>query len=301
MTSVLISSTEAARLRKKLEKQAALAGNATEPDTPTEKAKKEKKTQSDGGDPYHSGNFAFADDNVSEAKAKAIGGWLAPDDVIEAFEDDKIDADTAAEIKICWNPGKKGMTQELKQARFSVRDTVRTRRQVDQRPILTQRAAECVVDYCPDMLWRGMLLRITSEAGLGNKDVRDRFCYNGCYCDKATITKRISAALGQKQTAPKAKGYSDGEEIWYQENVVDFTKYIDYFGKRTTHRTMLKIHIAGGVRKERGKASSGLKSSSPQPKRVKGSKSVSPSPAVVESDHDSDVLSEHETEAEEEK
>lgn len=93
------------------------------------------------------------------------------------------------------------------------------------------------------MLWRGMLLRIASEAGLGNKDVRDRFCYNGCYCDKATITKRISAALGQKQIQPKSRGYLDGELEWYDENVKDFTNYIDYFGKRSTHRNMLKIQM----------------------------------------------------------
>lgn len=129
-----------------------------------------------------------------------------PDDIIEAAEDGKIDWDLCKEIYICWNPGKKGLTQDLVQAKFRIYDTLITRQQLKIRPILTRRAAECVVDFCPDMLWRETLLRIVSEAGYGNKDVRDRFCYNGCHNDKATVTKRIAAALGQKQiNGPRAK------------------------------------------------------------------------------------------------
>lgn len=300
---MLIYSIEAARNRKKAEKQAQAAGDAEDDGKPKERKKKEKKPRNEaGGDPYHSGNFSFADD---EAKKKASDiGLGTPEEVIEACEGEKVDMDTAHDIKICWNPGKKGTTENLKQTRFSVRDTVRTRRQLETCLVLTHRAAECIVDFCPDMLWRGMLLRITSEAGYGNKDVRDRFCYNGCYCDKATITKRISAALGQKQTAPKAKGYADGEEQWYQDNVGDFSKYIDYFGKRTSHRNMLKIGTASGVKREREKderGGIGVAGSSEEPpaKRAKTDDSILPELNVIESDHESDVLSEHESEEQE--
>jgi hypothetical protein len=182
-------------------------------------------------------------------------------------ESGQIDWDLCKEIMICWNPGKKGTTQELKQAEFRVYDTLITRKQLAERPILTRRAAECIVDFCPDMLWRETLLRIVSEAGYGNKDVRDRFCYNGCHCDKATITKRIAAALGQKQMnnpkkrerqlkeqeelarlevekgagnkrrrgpAPKFKTerYGDGEEKWHHQNQLDYYDYMAFFGKR---------------------------------------------------------------------
>ncbi|SMQ46111.1 unnamed protein product [Zymoseptoria tritici ST99CH_3D7] len=228
------------------------AGNSSETE-PGPAGKKERKKREGrpkgetGGDPYHSGNFAYVGPE-DEAIAKKLGYEL-PDDLLDAAEEGKIDPDVQATIKICWNPGKKGMTENLEQGKFSVRDTIATRKQLDERPILTRVAAECIVDFCPDMLWRSMLLRITSEAGYGNKDVRDRFCYNGCYCDKATITKRISAALGQKQTQPKSKGYQPGEWEWYDENVKDFSKYIDFFGMRTSHRNMLKIQMAGEKRK----------------------------------------------------
>ncbi|KAF2171225.1 hypothetical protein M409DRAFT_18342 [Zasmidium cellare ATCC 36951] len=214
-----------------------------------EKKKREGRKGESGGDPYHSGAFAFAS---SEAEEFAAGlGFKTPEDALEAGESGKLEAEKQAKIKICWNPGKKGTTENLEQVKFSVRDTLATRKQLDATPILTKRAAECIIDFCPDMLWRGMLLRITSEAGYGNKDVRDRFCYNGCYCDKATITKRISAALGQKQIQPKSRGYLAGELEWYDENVKDFTHYIDYFGKRSSHRNMLKITMQNERRKQK--------------------------------------------------
>ncbi|EME49310.1 hypothetical protein DOTSEDRAFT_49600 [Dothistroma septosporum NZE10] len=219
------------------------------PPAPGEKKKMQRgqRKGESGGDPYHSGAFAFAS-GEDTAKAHELG-FQVPDEAIEAAELGKLDVEGQASLKICWNPGKKGTTENLEQVKFSVKDTVVTRKQLKERLVLTKRAAECIVDFCPDLLWRGMLLRITSEAGYGNKDVRDRFCYNGCYCDKATITKRISAALGQKQVQPKSKGYGPGEWEWYDENVKDFSKYIDYFGKRHSHRNMLKIQMQGEKRK----------------------------------------------------
>lgn len=193
-------------------------------------------------------------------------GFASPDEAIEAGMKDKLDPDKMFQLIVLWNPGKKGMTENLEQARFTIRDNVLTRKQLDKTPVLTKRAAECIIDFCPDMLWRGMLLRVCSEGGHGNKDVRDRFCLNGCYCDKATITKRISAALGQKQVQPKSKGYQDGELEWYEENVKDFTHYIDYFGMRTSHRNMLKIQLAGDKRRAKyGNTSQGPASSNKDP------------------------------------
>ncbi|CAK4033537.1 Hypothetical predicted protein [Lecanosticta acicola] len=241
-----------ARQAKKKKDKDGEKGDETEDDSKEKKKMQrgQRKGES-GGDPYHSGAFAFASEE-DEQKAVSMG-FKAPDEAIEAGKAGKHELDELAKIKICWNPGKKGMTENLEQVKFSVKDTVVTRKQLGQVKILTHRAAECVIDFCPDLLWRGMLLRICSEGGHGNKDVRDRFCYNGCYCDKATITKRISAALGQKQQQPKSKGYGDGEWEWYEENVKDFAKYIDYFGKRSSHRNMLKIQMQGEKRKQKMK------------------------------------------------
>lgn len=73
--------------------------------------------------------------------------------------------------------------------------------------------------------------------------VRERLCRNGCYCDRATITKRVSAALGQKQTQRNSNAYTQDEWTWYDENVRDFSRYIDFFGKRKNHRTMAKTQV----------------------------------------------------------
>lgn len=177
-------------------------------------------------------------------------------DAIWAGIDGHLTPDQMAQLKIVWNPSKKGGPEGLRPAEFTVRDSVLTRQQLEKTPILTFRAAECLIDFCPELLWRGTLLRVTSEGGHGNKDVRDRFCHNGSYCDKATITKRISAALGQKQVQPKSKGYQEGEYEWYEQNVKDYTNYIEFFGVRTGHRNMLKIQMQSDKRKTKMKEKS---------------------------------------------
>ena len=220
------------------------------------------------GDPYHSGDFCFARQE-DQQRAMALSKKTV-EEIMVAAEAGSISMDVCGEIKICWNPGKKGITQDLVQAQFSIKDTLLTRQQLAKTPVLTLRAAQCIVDFCPDMLWRDMLLRITSEAGYGNKDVRDRMCHNGNYADKATITKRIGAALGKKQEQSSAakrrkqeqkeleakdpemaknKGYLPGEDEWYNMNVQDFSNYVEYFGKRTSHRNALKFQPIGAKRK----------------------------------------------------
>nr|POE65918.1 hypothetical protein CFP56_57608 [Quercus suber] len=212
------------------------------------------------GDFFHSGKFSFATE--MDARKASVTKLGTPDEIIAAAEAGKVDWELCKTIMICWNPGKKGATEQLVQVSFRIYDTLITRKQLEQTKILTRRAAECIIDFCPDLLWRETLLRIVSEGGLGNKDVRDRFCFNGCYADKATITKRIAAALGQKQTQPRAKdvpvdkvegksGDSSGqikedssqagEENYYASNGEDFDKYIRFFGKRQSTRNQAKF------------------------------------------------------------
>ena len=214
MMTLLTSSTGNQRNKRKKGKdadddQSSDAERRLQPEG--EEQKQRRKNANIGGDPYYSGNFSFASE-ADRQKALALQR-KTPDDIIDAAEAGKIDWDLCKEIFICWNPGKKGLTQDLVQAKFRIFDTLITRKQLETTPILTRRAAECIVDFCPDMLWRETLLRIVSEAGYGNKDVRDRFCYNGCHNDKATITKRIAAALGQKQiNAPRRNKRKQAEQ-----------------------------------------------------------------------------------------
>ena len=260
-------------LNRNAKKQAKVDG-ASDAEKPKKKSRKRgspgvKGSDLSTSDPYHSGHFAWATDE-DQQRALALGR-KAPDEIIDSAKNAEVPLDACATLKMCWNPGKKGITQDLEQARFSVKDHLLTRQKLAKTDVLTHRAAACIVDFCPDLLWRGMLLRIASESGLGNKDIRDRMCLNGNYADKATITKRIGAALGQKQQqstekrrkkkeavrtaeeedvpAEKTRGYAKGETQFYNTNVEDYKNYVDYFGKRTSHRNQLKIKPVGRKRK----------------------------------------------------
>lgn len=270
-----------------------------------------------GGDPYHTGNYSFATP-IDLQKGLALH-CSTPDEIVVRAEEGKIDWALCKDIKICWNPGKRGETQKLEQAVFRIYDSLITRQQLTQRPVLTKRAAECIVDFCPDLLWREMLLRMCSEAGFGNKDVRHRFCINGCHADKATFTKRIAAALGQKQTGPSIRARSSGEgsaakkgqkmrsaeDRWYDENSEDFENYIQFFGKRTSHRGLPRTHHG----RKRRFDSEGLEDGSMSVKRSKsvasGTVTDASSPAKsdgtgLEVEADADAGAEEKAEEEEE-
>ena len=209
-----------------------------------------KTRETGSGDAAASGSFMFA--TVEDHQRATNLGRNTPDDVMLAYEDGEISLEVCAQITIFWNPGKKSSMQELEQGRFTIKDSVLTREQIDSMPILSHAAGERVVDFCPDLLFRDLLLSITAEAGFGNKEIRDRMCYNGNYVDKATITKRIGAALGQKQLQAATKStkkpdgessdtnkkprYVNGEDEYYNTNVTDFSNYMEFFGHRTSHR-----------------------------------------------------------------
>ncbi|KAK0948530.1 hypothetical protein LTR29_000162 [Friedmanniomyces endolithicus] len=218
-------------------------------------AQSKAKNENIGGETYHSGNFAFYRD-VDRRKAMEFQ-FKFPEDLLDAAEQvtDPQSRTTlraaCKEVLICWKPGKKSPTDQLVQAAFRAYDTLITREQYGKTLILTRRAAECIVDFCPDLLWRDTLLRIVAEAGYGNTEIRNRFCFNGCYADKATVTKRIAAALGQKQVNPPRKGeaqadedgepgsgrkgatrYLLGEKEWNEANKQDFDDYSRFLGQR---------------------------------------------------------------------
>lgn len=195
--------------------------------------KKSRATGESGNDPYHSGNFAFA--SPEDQQLASTMGMRTVDELIDAGVADKITLDELFRIKICWSPGKKGNSQDLEQAKFSVKDTVNTRKMLAKTPILTHRAGECIIDFCPDLLWRDILLRILSEAGFSNKDIRDRFCLNGSFSDRATVAKRLSAALGKDTNPPRGKG-KEAALDWCETNRDDFDNYQAFFGKRPPAR-----------------------------------------------------------------
>lgn len=162
--------------------------------------------------------------------ALGVSDEFSVEDLMEAANAGGIDINMLNGIMICWRSSKKGLTQalQLQQVVFSVRDSILTRRQLAQTPVLTDRAAQCLIDFCPDTLWRDVLLRITSETSIGPLKVRDRMCQNGNYVDRSSITKRIGAALGKKQS--RAKGDKEAAAAAYMQNKEDYTKYQAFFG-----------------------------------------------------------------------
>ena len=208
----------------------------------------------DAGDngPATEKGFCYATE-MDSRKARALKNTYPslPDtpsveDLMQAGNGGSIELRYLDVIQICWNPGKKGLTQKLQQVSFSIKDSLVTRKQLSTTAVLTKEAAECVIDFCPDLLWDNVLLRITSETQLRNKEVRDRMCMNGNYLDKATITKRIGSALGQKQnTSPAA----ESSEEQYMQNVEDYSNYQLFFGKgpcmRKTRLVQSEKRLAG--------------------------------------------------------
>lgn len=230
------------------------ARSSVEPN-PKEKEEKEEKGDKDvkakhadgNQEAYHSGNFAFA--SVQDQALAESLGFHHVSDLIDAGVRSNVPMDLCDQIFIIWAPSKKANYQNLDQARFTVKDSVMTRKQFHNAPILTPNAARSIVDFCPDLLWRDTLLRLVSEAGFGNKEIRDRYCHNGCLCDKATITKRISAALGQKQKQGKTGGYGPGEEEWYNQNSKEYRQYTAYFAHSGDRRHGFRMVNTGVKRK----------------------------------------------------
>lgn len=210
---------------------------------------KRQKKEPKNADVVESSNATAADPSVSsfeyatdadQHKAMALVKSQAPvnlpteptvEQLMEAAEVGRIEVNLLRTINICWNPRKKGLTQALRQVKFSIADSLLTRQTLAMTAILNADAAMCVIDFCPDLLVHQMLLRITSESSLRNKDVRDRMCENGNWVDKSTFTRRISAALGQKQGKVDA-----ADQLYYKQNVEDYHRYQTYFGNGSSSR-----------------------------------------------------------------
>lgn len=197
---------------------------------------------------YRAGALSFAGAG-DERRARAVG-CIYPDDLIEDGELEKIDDKILRTINLCWRPWKNAPTHDLQHATFTALESVITRRTLATTPVLTWSAAECIIDFCPDLVWHDILLRILSESGMTRKDVRTRLCQNGCYIDNVTFTGRISGALGKNETLPASKDCSSGSSERYKKNSDDFDAYIQFFAKRNTtrcSRTRVKSKVLGGV------------------------------------------------------
>ncbi|KAF2859451.1 hypothetical protein K470DRAFT_100339 [Piedraia hortae CBS 480.64] len=178
----------------------------------------------------YSAKFVFLN-KTSEANAKALG-YNTVDEVIKAAQSGKLHFDTCKYIELCWKS--KNDAGELYQAGFPAWDTLITRQQLRHRPILTTCAAECIIDFCPDLLHGDTLLRIVSEAGYDPKMLRDRYCLNGCMADVNMFTDRVVSALGISRE-PR----STADELWVCNNMDQFNQYCLFLNSKPWHFSAL--------------------------------------------------------------
>ena len=275
-----------------------------------EQKRKPRAKKSDGAgkqagaskSPWDKDYYSFVDEQdrhrASELRA------TKPEEVMTMWEKKEVTDAQCAEIKICWNPNKGGRTDELEQASFSIKDHCVTRRQVLESTMLTHMAAIRILDFCPNMAWRDTLLRMTSEGGLSNGFIRNRLCWNGNYGDKATTTKRVGSALGQKQTThvtrtpktsysatEKVNGYGPGQTEFWLKNSDDYDHYMSWWGRPIPHRKLLAMK----KRPAPADAAEG-----PARKRSKTGESAASPETIVSSDGPESVVDTEATEEEEE-
>ncbi|KAK6440429.1 hypothetical protein LTR95_003337 [Oleoguttula sp. CCFEE 5521] len=238
LEDTITSKQKNGRLAKKGKELSCDPVSDDESPAPRQKGGRRKTADADGTSPTPDnnsalvGNFAFASE-VDRKKALSLSLKMTkPEDLIIAGEDMEITLEVLATIKIFWSPGNKGPSQNLHRAVFSVKDAILTHQQLAQTKILNETAAKCIIDFRPDLLWRETLIRILSEGNMSNKDIRDRVCLNGCNSDRATITKRLGAALGNNSSTVKDNYEAEVKYVrWANGNRRDYKDYQSFFGK----------------------------------------------------------------------
>ncbi|GAB7352828.1 hypothetical protein MBLNU459_g3439t2 [Dothideomycetes sp. NU459] len=156
-----------------------------------------------------------------EEKAKLLGCQNVGE-AIEASMAKPYDERFSA-VEVCYNPEKPNILG-LEPLIFSVMDAARTKLQLIYARILSDKAAERVIDFCPDELKQKLLLKVVSETSFSNTKLTRRLQLNGDPIVTTSVTHRIQSALGKRQ---KNK-YSDGEIEWYLANRQDFNAYKDF-------------------------------------------------------------------------
>ena len=166
-------------------------------------------------------DFAFAtktDEKDAIAICAAHSLQASIETILQAAEDGQIPLASCGHIKIRLNPAKNGGIENLDQIQFTIRDSVLTRQRVTSTPILTGAAAMGIIDYCPDLLYRNTLLRITAEAGWCCSDIRTRVALNGMYLNKAAIYSRTAAALSKISVKYRPSGKNESPQPEFNDS-----------------------------------------------------------------------------------
>ncbi|PNS16926.1 branched-chain amino acid aminotransferase [Sphaceloma murrayae] len=161
-------------------------------------------------------------DTESARKLQALPSSLIRD-AIEAAMLDPFD-DTYKGIEVTHNPGD-SILDNLDLPRISIMDIARTRLQVRHHRVLTKRAAECIIDICPDLLITHRLLQVMTETEFGNTSTQIRLGYNGTMLSDSTLTKRVSTLLGLEFDKGKAAAAAESNKDFKKVNRDNYNKY----------------------------------------------------------------------------
>lgn len=115
-------------------------------------------------------------------------------------------------IEVYYNPCKENVA-DLEYQSFSIMDSARTRLQLKETRVLSDKGAQRVIDFCPDEIWQKTLLKIVGETTYSNVKVWERLMENGEFLAVTSITHRITKALGK----PQAK-HTQGEKDRFNAN-----------------------------------------------------------------------------------
>lgn len=108
----------------------------------------------------------------------------------------------------------------------------RTRLQLDHSRVLTDVAAERMIDFCPDMLTDYKLLQVLGETSMTNATIQRRLAMNGIIVCDSTITKRVSAALARPCENVHPNVSEETRAAMKALYRTEFTKYQEYHKKR---------------------------------------------------------------------
>ncbi|KAG8627013.1 hypothetical protein KVT40_004496 [Elsinoe batatas] len=188
---------------------------------PDNKRPKNKKSGLADQREHFSGRLAFADQENWE-KFQTLP-YNTIEEAIEAAMADPFDKNLMS-IEVTHDPGD-SILSNLDLPRISIMDIARTRLQLFHIRVITKRAAECMIDFCPDLLLGFRLIQVVSETDFGNTGIQFRLGYNGSMLSDSTLTKRISSAVALEHNKTRAAEANKADKDFHKEHRKNYNKY----------------------------------------------------------------------------
>ncbi|KAF2228229.1 hypothetical protein BDZ85DRAFT_255624 [Elsinoe ampelina] len=200
---------------------------------PDNKRPKNKKSGLADQREHFSGRLAFADQENWEKFQ--ILPYNTIEEAIEAAMTDPFDKNLMS-IEVTHDPGD-SILSDLDLPRISIMDIARTRLQLFHIRVITKRAAECMIDFCPDLLLGFRLMQVVSETDFGNTGIQFRLGYNGSMLSDSTLTKRISSAVALEHNKTRAAEANKADKDFHKEHRKNYNKYKVWRAWKRDHST----------------------------------------------------------------